>query len=177
MQSRKPKLLQIGIIVRSLDKTIRNYETVLGIGPWEISELSGAAEPFTDLVVDGEKRSETICKIGICKAYGMELELIEPVAADTPYAKWLDEHGLGLQHIALISDEDYDEMLDSYQKQKGSAPWIRATGMGGLMDFSYLDYREELGLIMECYRNIEPGKRGIPYDYEGEAVDGPKDAE
>ena len=98
-----------------------------------------------------------------------DITLIEPIA-ESPYSRWLVEHGPGLHHIAVDTEDDYDGILQSYQEEKGEKPWIRATGMNGLMDYSYLDFRKEMGLIMECYRNIEPGRTGIDPDYKGELV-------
>ena len=169
MKTKIRKLLQIGIIVESVDEAVRNYEMILGTGPWEIKTVSGEDEPFRDLQIDGVSRPEKICKLAICKVFGMEIELIEPIA-ESPYSRWLVEHGPGLHHIAVDTEDDYDGILQSYQKEKGEKPWIRATGMNGLMDYSYLDFRKEMGLIMECYRNIEPGRTGIDPDYKGELV-------
>ena len=160
------KFLQIGIIVRSVEDAVRHYEEYFDIGPWELSSVSGAEEPFTDLEIDGVPRNELICRLAICKRFGMEFELIEPVA-DSPYSRWLEEHGPGIHHIAIDTDESYDDILASYSNGGEREPWIRATGIGGLMDYSYLDLREETGLIMECYRNLQPGKSGIDPDYEG----------
>ena len=67
----------------------------------------------------------------------------------------------------MITEDGYDDVLKNYKDAKGTEPWIRGVGMNGLMDFSYLDLREELGIIAECYRNIQPGRRGIKYEYEG----------
>ena len=166
MEPKLPKLLQIGIIVRSVDKAIENYEKMLGIGPWEIRDVSGEEPPFDDLVVNGKPCRKKLCKLAFCRVYGMEFELIEPIC-ESPYSKWLEEHGPGIQHIAVVTEDSYDTILDTYQKEKGEGPWIRATGIGGMMDYSYLDFREEMGLIMECYRHLEPGKVGIPFDYKG----------
>ena len=161
-----PILLQIGIIVRDRDEAVKNWEK-LGFTMREVGQMSGENPPLTDLTIDGVSRRELISKTAFFNCYGMEFELIEPVA-DTPYKRWLDEHGPGIHHIAVITKDGYDQVLAEYKEQKGGAePWIRGIGMGGLMDFSYLDLREELGIIAECYRNIQPGRPGIPYEYEG----------
>lgn len=161
------KLLQIGIIVRSVDKAVEYYHSVLGIdGPWDISEVSGEVPPFDDLVIDGVPRKEKICKLAICKAFGMEIELIEPIA-DSPYSRWLEEHGPGLHHIAITSKDSYEKILEDNKDRI----WIRATGIGGLMDYTYVDYREEMGLIMECYKNLAPGKTGWDKDNPGDPVE------
>ena len=170
MQPKYTKLLQIGILVRDLDAAVRHYEEELGIGPWEISYLTGDAPPMEDLAIDGVPRPEKVCKQAFVHIFGIELELIEPIAP-SQYSRWLEEHGPGIHHIGVTMAEDYDEALRKYRERKGAEPWVRGTGLGGLMDFSYLDYREELGLIVECYRNIAPDRRGIPFDYQGVPAD------
>ena len=166
MATKFPALLQIGIIVRDRDKAVENWKK-LGFEMREPDScMSGEYPPLTDLTIDGENRQELISKTAFFNCYGMEFELIEPVA-DTPYKRWLDEHGPGIHHIAVITEDGYDDVLKNYKDAKGTEPWIRGVGMNGLMDFSYLDLREELGIIAECYRNIQPGRRGIKYEYEG----------
>lgn len=41
METEFKQLLQIGIIVRSVDKAVRYYEEMLGMGPWEVSYMRG----------------------------------------------------------------------------------------------------------------------------------------
>ena len=165
MTPKFPILLQIGIIVRDRDKAVENWEK-MGFPMRDIEVMSGEKPPLEDFKLDGVRRNELVCKTAFFNCYGMEIELIEPVA-DSPYKQWLDEHGPGLHHIAVITKDGYDDVLEKYRELKGSEPWVRGTGLNGLMDFSYLDLREELGIIAECYRNIKPGRRGIPYEYEG----------
>ncbi|PLS08405.1 hypothetical protein [Neobacillus cucumis] len=47
------QLLQIGIIVRDVDASVKHYEE-LGMGPWDISYMSYDKEPFEDLTFDGK---------------------------------------------------------------------------------------------------------------------------
>ncbi len=162
-------LFQIGIIVRNVDDAVKYWEEKLGMGPWEISPMNAP-----DLQIDGKPlNGETCSKMAFLKAFGMEIELIEPVA-DTPYKRWLDEHGPGIHHIAVKATTPYDELLDEYKAETGKEPWIRGQAMKGVipvlppdafaMDFSYLDLREQAGIIVEVYKNLAPGKEGHDYD-------------
>ena len=54
MKTKIRKLLQIGIIVESVDEAVRNYEMILGAGPWEIKTVSGEDEPFRRRIKTGE---------------------------------------------------------------------------------------------------------------------------
>ena len=156
------QLLQIGIIVRDVDTSVKNFEEKLGMGPWEVSYMCNEG-PCEDLKIDGKPFKGKVSKMAFLHRYGLEFELIEPIG-DTPYKEWLDEHGPGIHHIAVVTEDQYDDVLAKYREEKGSEPWIRGQAMNNLMDFSYLDLREDLGLIVECYRNIAPGRPAIDYD-------------
>ena len=75
MKTKIRKLLQIGIIVESVDEAVRNYEMILGIGPWEINTVSGEDEPFRDLEIDGVSRPEKICKLALTPVTGRTHQL------------------------------------------------------------------------------------------------------
>lgn len=164
------RLMQIGIIVRNVEEAAANYEAI-GIGPWEISVMDNSVPPFDDLKIDGQEPAEKgpIIKTAMITIYGLELELIEPIA-DTNYKRWLDEHGPGIHHVAFDTETPYEQLLAGWKEKNGKEPWVRGEAIHGVMDFSYLDLREELGLIVECYKNLQPGKPAIPYDMKGEIV-------
>ncbi|MDE6923509.1 MAG: VOC family protein [Oscillospiraceae bacterium] len=157
MQPEFKQLLQIGMIVRDVDKAVRYYEDVLGMGPWTVSFMRGDEPPMEDLTVDGKPMPCIVSKLAFLNAYGIELELIEPIA-DTPFKQWLEEHGPGIHHIAAVTQTPYDELLRSYRRSTGKDIWIRGQGLQGLMDYSFLDLREETGLIVECYKNVHPDR-------------------
>ena len=155
------KLLQIGLLVEDLDKMVKFYEENLGIGGWEISK---GAPP--DMTINGEHFDYPPTKIAITKAFGMEFELIEPVAP-TCYKEWVEKHGSGLHHLAFETEEGYAEVR-KFSEDVAGGSWVRGQGMGGMMDFSYLDFSKEAGFYLECYQFIAPGRTGIPIDYPGE---------
>ena len=168
-------LFQIGIIVRDVEKAVKYYEEKLGMGPWELSDMGGFG-PAEDIQIDGVPfKGQVVSKMAFLHRYGMEFELIQPIG-DTPYKKWLDEHGPGIHHIAVKAAESYDKILEDHKKETGKDPWIRGQAMKGVvpnlpadeyaMDFSYLALREEAGIIVELYKNLAPGKVGHDYDPE-----------
>lgn len=155
-------LLQIGIIVRDVDRAVCYYEDVLGMGPWEVSYLRGDQPPTEDLTIDGKRAPGIVSKFAFSHAYGIEFELVEPIA-DSAFKEWLDTHGPGIHHIAVATETPYEALLDSYRRASGREPWIRGQGIGGLMDYAFLDLREETGLMVECYKNIHPDRPRIEY--------------
>jgi len=158
------QLLQIGIIVRDLVAAVNNYQE-LGIGPWEILSFSNSKGGIEDLKFNGEVLTEKgeILKIALLQRYGLEIELIEPVA-DTVYFDWLNEHGPGIHHLAFALENPYDRVIEQSKQKNGKEPWICAQGLNGRMDFSFLDMRDEIGLIVECYKNPREGKPTLDYD-------------
>lgn len=157
------QLLQIGIIVRDVNKAVRYYEEVLGMGPWEVSYMRGDQPPTEDLTIDGKRETGIVSKLAFLRAYGMEFELIQLIG-DSAFKTWLEEHGPGIHHIAAVTDTPYEQLLECYREKTGKAPWIRGQGIGGLMDYSFLDLREETGLIVECYKNILPDRPRLDFE-------------
>ena len=156
------QMLQIGILVRDVEASVKYFEEEFGMGPWETATMQNAG-PLEDLTIDGKPFDGVLAKMAFLHRFGFEIELIEPVG-DSPYKTWIDEHGPGVHHIAFVTEDKYDDVLAKHKEKTGRDPWIRGQGMNNLMDFSYLDLREEIGLLVECYRNIKPGRPALDYD-------------
>lgn len=171
METQFKGLMQIGIIVRNLEDAVKQYEA-MGMGPWDISVMNNTIPPFTDLTFDGKelKTKGDILKTAMMTCYGLEIELIEPVAPETAYYKWLKEHGPGIHHVAFAVKDEYETFLQKTKEVTGKDPWVRGQGIQGLMDFSYVDLREQMGLIVECYKSLQPGKPILMYDKEPDVV-------
>ena len=155
------KLLQIGLLVENVDEMVKFYEENLGIGGWEVNNSSPDG-----LTLNGVSYTESPLRIAITKAFGMEFELIQPLQP-CPQKDWVDKHGSGLHHLAVETEEGYAEVRQ-FAEEAGSGTYVRGQGMGGLMDYSYLDFSKQAGLYFECYKFIAPGRTGIPIDYPGE---------
>lgn len=170
MEPKFKRLMQVGILVRDLDQAVAHYQA-LGIDPWEIWDMRNDQPPFEDLRFDGEEIPEkgVVLRTAMAHCYGLELELIQPVA-DTKYKRWLDTHGPGIHHMSFDLKDRYEEVLSRCRTETGKEPWVRGTGIGGQLDFSYLDLREEMGLIVECYKSLQPGKPALPYDLKADVT-------
>jgi methylmalonyl-CoA/ethylmalonyl-CoA epimerase len=72
--------LQLGIVVRDLEATMRRYVDDYGIGPWEVYEFSAdSAEDFREYGQPAE-RSWRLAVATIGQVQG---ELIEPLAEES----------------------------------------------------------------------------------------------
>jgi methylmalonyl-CoA/ethylmalonyl-CoA epimerase len=161
MESFISHLLQIGILVEDVDAAVKHYETEYGIGPWNVIDFGPGM--FPKMLVDG-KPGMVEFRAAFCKAFGMEIELIQPVNR-TVYKDWLEKHGNGIHHIAVRTRDKFDDVIAEHKKLTGRDPWIHAKEDNGKsgegMEYAYLDLRKELGLFLEIYNEDRSG--GHPF--------------
>jgi hypothetical protein len=106
------KINQVAIVVRDVARTAASYWNILGIGPWAIYEWG---EPT---IYDRKYRGRGAwgCdRIAVASVGGVKLELCQPVAGDSIYRDYLNEHGEGLHHIDFVVD-DVDRAADILSK-------------------------------------------------------------
>ncbi len=154
-------LLQLGILVENVEEAIRHYETEYGIGPWTVIDIG--PERFPTMLVDG-KPGMLEFRAAFCKAFGLELELMEP-RSEGVYSEWVRKFGNGLHHVAVLTRDPFGQVIAEHKARTGRDPYIRAIETSGAvppeMDFAYLDLRKELGLILEIYNEKRSG--GLPF--------------
>ncbi len=93
------KINHIGIAVKSLDASILLYRDVLGM-TFEGTEEVAEQKVRVAFLAIGESR----------------IELLEPTAADSPVAKFLDKNGEGIHHLAYQVD-DLEQTLAGLKEQ------------------------------------------------------------
>lgn len=157
--SRKPvfkKVLQVGLVVKDLDKAVRTYWDDFGIGPWAIYTLDKGA--IQNGKVHG-KKAEIVMRVALADLGGVQLELIEPLNETNIYAEFLQQHGNGLHHIACEVD-DFDETVTRLQEKgiRSIQDGVTKDGLG----FAYLGTEETLSCITEIYKIPKDLKAGPP---------------
>jgi methylmalonyl-CoA/ethylmalonyl-CoA epimerase len=136
--------VQIGIVVRELESTMRRYVEEYGIGPWEVHEFAaGSAE---DLHEHG-RPVERSWRLATTMVGQVEWELIEPRDDESDYARFLAEKGEGVHHIA-VAPADYDRAVAAEVK-RGRAAVL--SGMFGGFRVAYLPTEHDLGVIVEIF--------------------------
>ena len=147
MDPKMNRFIQVGIIVRDVNKAIAHFEE-LGFGPWRIDQFN--SDVFPDFTINGEPAQiEMLC--AFCTAYGMEFELIQPIS-EGPHMDWLKKHGPGIQHLSFTPADGFDDLFPRLLKISGEdAPWFRGQAKSAGMDFSYIDATEEMGVIFELH--------------------------
>jgi hypothetical protein len=135
--------LQISIVVRDLEGTMRTYVDEYGIGPWEIYAFDGAeVEPLP-----GGPAVEGAWRIAVTMVGSVQWELVEPLDDRSIYAEFLASKGEGLHHVA-VAGTPYPDLLEEL-RAKG-----RAVPLGGVyrgVTFAYLSTDEDLKAITEIF--------------------------
>ncbi len=134
-----PKVEQVALIVKDLEKTAAFLSSTLGIEPFRISERSS---PVT---VNG-KPTFAKRKLGIANMGGVDLELIQPLEDGTPYYDFIRAKGEALQHIRFAPVPDLNRTV-AYLEEKGFKTVYSGEYAGGR--FAYMESEKAKGLILE----------------------------
>jgi methylmalonyl-CoA/ethylmalonyl-CoA epimerase len=109
-----PPLGHVGYVVDDVEANAARYRRSLGIENFLIYNFTP-----DNVWADGRKLSECTLRIAIGSIKNeVKIELIQPIAGDTPQARFLKEKGPGVHHIAFYS-KDYDQWR-AYFKDKGA---------------------------------------------------------
>ena len=145
---RKPifnDVLQIGIICKDLEGTIKTYTDKYGIGPWNRYRFD--QNTVADMKRLG-KRMDYCMDLALTQVGNVQWELIQPLDDKSDYAIFLKEHGEGIHHVAL-GTEGYDGALTFCEengiKQVQYGYWNKN------FHYDYRDTREDMKCIVELY--------------------------
>jgi methylmalonyl-CoA/ethylmalonyl-CoA epimerase len=145
--------MQLGIVVRHLEATVRRYEDDYGIGPWRFDRIDlGAANDFREHGQPAERSN----RIAIAMVGRVMWELIEPLDEDGIYARFLAEKGEGVHHVA-VGTPDFDETVARAERKDGLMLSCEHSGI----DIAYLDTQRDLGVVLEVFSGM-PSNGGDP---------------
>ena len=143
---RQLQISQIAVVCNDLQKTMEQYTTLLGWGPWNVYRH----EPprLHETVVRGEPTDYTM--LGAETHVGdMGFELLQPLEGSSIYRDWLEAHGEGLHHVAVML-HDFDESTALKQKFAEIGATVLMGGrIGETIEFYYLDTEPSLKIILE----------------------------
>jgi methylmalonyl-CoA/ethylmalonyl-CoA epimerase len=137
---------QIAIVVRDIDAALEQYHRTLGWGPWNVYEHKPPA--LHDTYLHGEPTEFTM--IGAETHVGpIVVELLEPVDGPSIYKEWLDTHGEGLHHIAVMRPNPAESEATLARFQQLGAGVLMEGRIGETIHFYYLDSAPLLKVIFE----------------------------
>lgn len=140
-------IVQVGIIVRDVEKTARAWAELLGVAvpPWR---MTGPADE-TNICYRGQTTTGR-AKLAFFSLGQVSLELIEPVGGPSTWQEFLDRHGQGMHHIAFRI-QGMDGVLARLAAR--NVPLVqRGDYKGGR--YAYTDGVPELGAILELLENL-----------------------
>jgi methylmalonyl-CoA/ethylmalonyl-CoA epimerase len=144
-------VLQVAVVVKDLDESLKKYWEEYGIGPWDIHTFNPST--VSDMIMRN-KRVDYAMRLALADVGGVQWELIEPLDDKSIYAEFLKEHGEGLHHVAFAVD-NYDEAM-AFFKGKGIGVLQGGTWHG--LTYTYLESEDTLSIIAEIY--------SVPEDFE-----------
>jgi methylmalonyl-CoA/ethylmalonyl-CoA epimerase len=148
-----PRLGQVGIVVKDIDKTIEYYQRTLGIGPWAVF----AGEPEWCRERCGEVK--TSGKIAMAQAGSVQIELIQMFEGGAVYTDLLGE-GEGLHHLGFFV-RDLDRRLKAAEEAGiGVLTHGLLKQMGLTIEYAYMDTLATGGVIIEF---IQASFLGLPF--------------
>jgi hypothetical protein len=140
------KIIQIGVVVRDLERAVKQYYEVYGAGPWDI--YTYAPPEMLNGTYRG-KPSDWSSRIAFAWVGDRQLELIQPLKGPNIYSDFIERHGEGLHHLKEWV-EDCDRVIDEYRK-KGI--FVIQSGEFDGSKFYYLDTEPYLGTTLEIVKS------------------------
>ena len=143
--------LQLGIVVRDLEATVRRYEDDYGIGPWKFAQIDlGEANNYREHGQPAERST----RIAVAMVGKVMWELIEPLDEEGIYARFLAEKGEGVHHVA-VATTDFDETVAQAERENKVILSCEFSGV----DIAYLDTQRDLGVTIEIFSGTPGAER------------------
>ena len=139
------QILQIGMVVKDLQKAMEHYWEIFGIGPWHIYTFQPPA--VTNMTFRGQPVVYTM-KLALTQIGNIQWELIQPLTGPSTYKEFLEQKGEGIHHVACDVG-DYDQAVAAMAKH---GIGILMSGSTELYTFAYMDTEKYLGTIIEIYK-------------------------
>ena len=145
--------IQIGMVVRDLETTLKNLEEILGIGPFRVLEFPPEGEENVKMMYRG-KDAPFRAKFCFFDLGNIEIEVIQPLEGETIWDDFLEKKGPGLHHIKFLLPTHGPTR--EYMNEKG----IEISQMGASVgknagkEWVYYDTEDLVGFAIETMNEI-----------------------
>lgn len=102
--------VQIGVVVRDLEKSMQALTEIFGIGPFRIIDWPPADRTDIERFYHGQPGDFT-ARMAFTELGPVELELIQPGEGQSIWSDFLSEHGEGIHHIRF-NVPDLDPVIE-----------------------------------------------------------------
>ncbi len=130
------KIHHLGIAVRSLEEALRFYRDVLGL------------PVHKQAIIEEQGVKAALLTIG-----DSEIELLEPLGAETAVGRFLERRGEGLHHLCLQTDDIEGELVGLKRKDVELVDQQPRHGLAGLICF--LHPRAHRGVLVELAQPVD----------------------
>ncbi len=138
-------ILQVCVVVRDIQKAVRTWEDIYGIGPWEIVRLTEKNAVRRKIHgVETDEPTESI--VAMSQIGNTFLEIIQPVSLNSVYSEFLETFGEGIHHLAVKHTDDFISLMQERGIEELSSAWIN-----GERFCAYYNTKEDLGFISEIF--------------------------
>ncbi len=145
--------IQIGMVTDDLEGTLKTFQEILGIGPFNVVEFppEGAQTPMMRYYGQDAPFTAKFCFFNLGS---IEFEVIQPLTGKTIWRTFLDEKGPGLHHIKF-SIPEHDPVRE-YFKSKNVKISQSGASVGKNLGkvWEYYDLEDTLGFSIETMNEI-----------------------
>ncbi len=89
--------IQVGVVIKDLEQTMRQLAEVFGIGPFRVIECPPPGREQSQVYYGRPARFRT--RQAFADLGSIELELIQPLEGQTIWSDFLEAHGPGIHHL------------------------------------------------------------------------------
>ena len=157
---------QICIVVHDARAAMRRYWETVGIGPWKLYTLGGPNLPQKDMTYRGRPAQFKVL-MALANIDNIQFELIQPLEGPTIYQDYLDAHGEGVQHLAMLVD-DIDEEVAAAEANGIAVIQSGKDITEGKSGFAYLDTEGRVHVTFEFVQR--PGESSGPAPLPGRGL-------
>ena len=151
------EVVQIGVVVKDMDRSIRILSEVFGIGPfsrvddWPPSDRSDFERYYFGEPV------EFTARMAFVELGAVELELIQPLEGKSIWSDFLARHGEGIHHIRF-NTADHEPVIE-YLEQNNIGVSQMGSGIRPGTFWVNFDTEEAVGFTIEIMKAL-PGTSG-----------------
>ncbi len=145
------KLIQVAVIVESIEKTAEKYKNVFG---WEYVNSVHMTAKEGDTYYG--KPGEFEATLAFYRFANIEVEIIQPTEKESIWKDHLDKYGEGMHHL-LFDVPDFDAAVKALQDQGMVLAQAGQAGRYPGAQWAYFDAREQLGYFIEIFNPTQMG--------------------
>jgi len=139
----KKEILQVGIVVRDVVKTAKQYSRIFGIGQWTFFD----SRALDYILHDRPGNNESGLRMGFANLGRLEIELIQPLYGPGSHIEFLHTKGEGVHHLGFGAVDSCKEFVTAL-KDHGIGIEMEAS-IEGAYKASYMSTQKQLGTIFK----------------------------